>query len=183
MLLMTLRGTPTMYYGEEIGLARVDIPVGATQDPWEENEPGLGRDASRTPMQWDESTRGGFTTAAKPWLPLDRNHVRQNVATLTQVPDSILNLYRALITLRRAHRPLSGGTFQMVAVTDATILFERTFGGDRFVVALNLGGEEQIMPPSLMNAEIVLSTMMDRKGPLEKATLRANEGLLLRPAR
>jgi glycosidase len=133
-------------------------------------------------MQWDESTRGGFTTAAKPWLPLDRDNVRQNVATLTQISASILNLYRALIMLRRAHRALSDGTFQMVAVTNAAIVFERTFGADRFVVALNLGGQAEPLPPSLMRAEIVLSTMMDRKGPLESATLRANEGLLLRPS-
>jgi alpha-glucosidase len=183
MLLLTLRGTPTMYYGDEIGLSRVDIPPGAAQDPWEKKEPGLGRDSSRTPMQWDEGPRAGFTTAAKPWLPLDRDHFRQNVAAMRQVPDSILNLYRALIALRRAHRALSGGTFQMVAVTDATIVFERTFGDERFFVALNLGGEVQALAPSLLGAEIVLSTMMDRKGPLNSARLRGHEGLLLRAQR
>jgi alpha-glucosidase len=183
MLLLTLRGTPTMYYGDEIGLSRVDIPPEVAQDPWEKNEPGLGRDSSRTPMQWDESPRAGFTTAAKPWLPLDQDHLRQNVAAMTQVPGSILNLYRALIALRRAHRALSGGTFHMVAVTDATIVFERTFEDERFLVALNLGGEVQALEPSLQGAEIVLSTMMDREGSLASATLRGHEGLMLRPQR
>jgi alpha-glucosidase len=181
MLLLTLRGTPTMYYGDEIGLARVDIPPGAAQDPWEKNEPGLGRDASRTPMQWDEGSLAGFTTALKSWLPLDRDHRRQNVAALSGVPDSILNLYRGLIALRRAHRALHSGTFRMLAVTDATLVFERSWRDERFVVALNLGGNEQPLPPSLAGAEVVLSTAMDRSGVLEAVRLRGDEGLVLRP--
>ncbi|HEX2537368.1 MAG TPA: alpha-amylase family glycosyl hydrolase [Pseudolabrys sp.] len=181
MLLLTLRGTPTMYYGDEIGLARVEIPPGAGQDPWEKNEPGHGRDASRTPMQWDASALAGFTTAQTPWLPLDRDHERQNVAVLGEVPDSILNLYRALIALRRAHRALAGGAFRMLAVTDATIVFERTIGGERLIVALNLGGDAQPLPPFVQGAGIVLSTMMDRGGRIEEATLRGDEGLVLRP--
>jgi len=181
MLLLTLRGTPTMYYGDEIGLARVDIPPGAAQDPWGKNEPGLGRDASRTPMQWDAGPLAGFTTAQKPWLPLDRDHARQNVAALGDAPDSILNLYRALIARRRAHRALSGGAFRMLDVTDATIVFERSLGSERFVVALNLGGDAQPLPASLAGAEIVLSTMMDRTGAFGEARLRGHEGLVLRP--
>ena len=181
MLLLTLRGTPTMYYGDEIGLARVAIPPGLAQDPWEKNEPGLGRDASRTPMQWDDGPQAGFTTVARPWLPLDRNHLHQNVAALDGVPDSILNLYRALIALRRAHRALSGGAFHMLAVTDTTVVFERTLGAERFIVALNLVGAPQPLPPSLQGAEIVLSTAMDRTGALDTTGLRGNEGLVLRP--
>ena len=66
MLLLTLRGTPTMYYGDEIGLARIHIPRARVQDPWEKNEPGLGfgRDPERTPMQWDTSRYAGFSEAA-----------------------------------------------------------------------------------------------------------------------
>ncbi len=61
MLLLTLRGTPTMYYGDELGLARVEMPPDAVQDPWGKNEPGHGRDPSRTPMQWDAGPHAGFT--------------------------------------------------------------------------------------------------------------------------
>ena len=157
------------------------MPPAAAQDPWEKNEPGHGRDASRTPMQWDASALAGFTTAQTPWLPLDRDHERQNVAVLGEVPDSILNLYRALIALRRAHRALAGGAFRMLAVTDATIVFERTIGGERLIVALNLGGDAQPLPPFVQGAGIVLSTMMDRGGRIEEATLRGDEGLVLRP--
>ena len=183
MLLLTLRGTPTMYYGDEIGLARVDIPPDAVQDSWEKNEPGLGRDASRTPMQWDEGPQAGFTQAARPWLPLDRDHGRQNVAALDRDPRSMLVLYRRLIDLRRTHPALSGGAFGMRDVTDATVVFERTSGAERFVVALNFGGEMQPLPSFLHGADIVLSTMMDRTGPLADLRLRGDEGLLLRPPR
>src|ERR671932_343004 len=80
MLLLTLRGTPTMYYGDEIGLGRVEIPPERVQDPWEKNEPGLGfgRDPARTPMQWERGPNAGFT-AGEPWLPLDREHGGCNV--------------------------------------------------------------------------------------------------------
>src|SRR3569833_84734 len=79
MLLLTLRGTPTLYYGDELGLGRVAIPPDAVQDPWEKNEPGLGlgRDPSRTPMQWDATANAGFSTA-RPWLPLDANYAVSN---------------------------------------------------------------------------------------------------------
>ena len=73
MLLLTLRGTPTIYYGDEIGMRDVPIPPERVQDPWEKNEPGLGlgRDPERTPMQWDGRPKAGFTTG-EPWLPLRR---------------------------------------------------------------------------------------------------------------
>ena len=69
MLLLTLRGTPTIYQGEELGMTNVTIPPEQVQDPWEKNVPGagLGRDPIRTPMPWNDTQRGGFTTAV-PWL-------------------------------------------------------------------------------------------------------------------
>ena len=116
MLLLTLRGTPTMYYGDEIGLARVEIPPERVQDPWEKNEPGLGlgRDPERTPMQWDGSPNAGFTTG-EPWLPLRRRSTRPATSkALPRDPGSILTLYRRLIALRRdepraEHRQLPSG--------------------------------------------------------------------------
>ena len=74
MLLLTLRGTPTMYYGDEIGMRDVEIPPERVQDPWEKNEPGLGlgRDPERTPMQWDALAEAPASRAGEPWLPLRR---------------------------------------------------------------------------------------------------------------
>src|SRR5262249_2707993 len=98
MLLLTLRGTPTLYYGDELGMAGTAIASEAMQDPWEKNEPGLGlsRDPSRTPFQWDATANAGFTSG-RPWLPLDPAYPMYNVATLRADSTSILTLYQRLI--------------------------------------------------------------------------------------
>ena len=108
MLLLTLRGTPTLYYGDEIGMADVPIPPESIQDPWERNIPGVGfgRDPVRTPMQWDSSPQAGFTTG-RPWLPIARSAASVNVAEERDDPRSILTLYHRLIRLRRAEETLS----------------------------------------------------------------------------
>src|SRR6185503_17285360 len=102
MLLLTLRGTPTMYNGDEIGMHDVDIPPELVQDPQELGVPGigLGRDPERTPMQWDASPNAGFTSGT-PWLPLAANYRTANVAAEHDDPASMLTLYRRLIALRR----------------------------------------------------------------------------------
>src|SRR5215212_11925476 len=107
MLLLTLRGTPTMYQGEELGMTDVPIPPERVQDPWERNVPGLGlgRDPERTPMPWDERAQGGFTTG-EPWLPLGADVETVNVAAQATDPRSILSLTRALLALRRAEPAL-----------------------------------------------------------------------------
>jgi alpha-glucosidase len=100
MLLLTLRGTPTIYYGEEIGMVDVPIPPELVHDPWEKNEPGLGlgRDPERTPMQWDGAPGGGFTTGT-PWLP-PIDPAERNVEAQRGDPDSLLEHYRRLIAER-----------------------------------------------------------------------------------
>jgi alpha-glucosidase len=104
MLLLTLRGTPTIYYGDELGLPKVEIPHDRIQDPFEKNVPGIGvgRDGARTPMQWDSKAYAGFSTT-EPWLPLAPDWPSDNVENLQQDPASILSLYRNLMTLRRKH--------------------------------------------------------------------------------
>jgi alpha-glucosidase len=181
MLLLTLRGTPTMYYGDEIGLAQVAIPPEAVQDPWEKNEPGLGlgRDPVRTPMQWDAGAQAGFTVAARPWLPLDARHRDCNVATLRGDPQSILSLYRALIGLRRRHRALSVGDFRLLGATASVLVYERVLGDERLAVALNFGAEQQALPDALAGMQVLLSTTLDRAGALERPLLRPHEGLVL----
>ncbi|MBS0534692.1 MAG: DUF3459 domain-containing protein [Proteobacteria bacterium] len=183
MLLLTLRGTPTLYYGDELGLGRVAIPRDAVQDPWEKNEPGLGlgRDPSRTPMQWNAGRHAAFTTAAKPWLPLDADHARMNVETLRAQPRSLLKLYHALLALRRRHRALTSGSFKLISADAHTLVYERALGAERLVVALNLGAEPQRLSDHLGGAEVLLSTALNREGTLAEPILRANEGLVLRP--
>ena len=101
ILLLTLRGTPTMYYGDEIGMEDVTIPAGQVQDPQEKNIPGkgLGRDPERTPMQWDASENAGFTSG-EPWLPVMDNYREINVEEEEKDEGSMLQLYKRLIKLR-----------------------------------------------------------------------------------
>src|SRR5690606_18916794 len=98
MLLLTLRGTPTLYYGDEIGMRDVPIPPEMVHDPLERNIPGkgLGRDPERTPMQWSPEPNAGFTTGT-PWLPIAEDYRSVNVEVQRSDPRSMLNLYRRLI--------------------------------------------------------------------------------------
>ncbi len=184
MLLLTLRGTPTMYYGDEIGLARVDIPHDRIQDPWEKSEPGLGfgRDPQRTPMQWDASSNAGFTTG-EPWLPLSKDHSDRNVEALSADPGSILTLYRRLLALRRSTSALSIGDYQGIRNEGPVLSFERKSAGEDVAVVLNFGAEPRDWTlPEGRKAHLLLSTMLDREGePAGPAIrLRPNEGLVIR---
>src|SRR5436853_591973 len=102
MLLLSLRGTPTLYYGDEIGMHQVAIAPDHVRDPFEKNVPGIGvgRDGCRTPMQWDATQYAGFSRST-PWLPLAADFRHENVVNLEADARSILNLYNALIGLRR----------------------------------------------------------------------------------
>ncbi|MDB5560026.1 MAG: alpha-amylase [Enterovirga sp.] len=184
MLLLTLRGTPTMYYGDEIGLARVEIPPERVQDPWEKNEPGLGfnRDPARTPMQWDGSGHAGFSTA-EPWLPLAPDHAATNVAALAADPRSILSLYRQLLALRRNTRALAIGTYRAVQTDGPVFAFSRMYGSDQALVVLNLSGEQTTatLGSAWDGLRVRLSTHLDRFGEEvgSEIALRPNEGVVL----
>jgi alpha-glucosidase len=180
MLLLTLRGTPTMYYGDEIGMQDAVIPPELVQDPFEKRVPGIGvgRDPARTPMQWDASVNAGFTRGT-PWLPASK-YRRINVAAETADPRSMLALYQRLIELRR-HRPgLTVGDWQAVMADGDVFAYMRGHAGSRLLVALNLGTRLHRLPlPG--PTRVLLSTHLDRaqdvvSGRLE---LRGNEGIIL----
>jgi alpha-glucosidase len=183
MLLLTLRGTPTVYYGDEIGMRDVDIPPDLVQDPQELGYPGigLGRDPERTPMQWDDSANAGFTNNT-PWLPLAGDYEAVNVATQRDDRRSMLSLYRSLIDLRRAKPALSIGTYTPVAATGDLLAYVREGGGRRFMVALNLGGQPATLAAgSLGSGQITLSTHLDREGEQVSGdlALRGDEGVIV----
>jgi alpha-glucosidase len=182
MLLLTLRGTPTMYNGDEIGMHDVDIPPELVQDPQELGVPGmgLGRDPERTPMQWDASRNAGFTTGT-PWLPLADDYERINAVAERDDPHSMLTLYRRLIALRRANSALEIGGYAPVPAEGDLLTYIRSAGDKGFLVALNLGAEEQTFDLGALRGRIVLTTHLDREGELSARTLalRANEGLVV----
>jgi alpha-glucosidase len=180
MLLLSLRGTPTIYYGEEIGMKDVPIAPEQVQDPAEKNEPGLGlgRDPERTPMPWDGSLLAGFTSG-EPWLPLGADHARVNVEGLRESRRSILNLYRRLIDLRRDKPVLTHGSIDAVTVQGNILRYERRQGDQRLVIALNLAHERARV--SLPSGRLLLSTDLDRAGEDvgASASLRADEGIII----
>jgi alpha-glucosidase len=183
MLLLTLRGTPTMYYGDEIGIGKVEIPPGAVQDPWAKNEPGLGlgRDPERTPMHWDGSAQGGFTSGT-PWLPLDPTFAICHVERLQNDPASILMLYRRLIELRRQHLALSIGRYTPMKAEGDMLVYERQHGSERLLVTLNLGHQLHILSlPGGTTGRILLSSSVDRGEDAigAQVTLGPDEGLII----
>jgi alpha-glucosidase len=188
MLLLTLRGTPTLYYGDEIGMHQVAIAPDQVRDPFEKNVPGIGvgRDGCRTPMQWDATPQAGFSTA-QPWLPLSEDYVRENAANLAADKQSILSLYRALIRLRKQTPALVSGAYVPLAAEGELLLYKRQDDEGSLLIALNLGDEPvSVRSDSIgLGGEILLSTMMDREGEAvgETLELRGNEGVILGPAK
>jgi alpha-glucosidase len=181
MLLLTVRGTPTIYQGEELGMADVPIPPDRVQDPWEKNVPGLGlgRDPERTPMQWDASRNAGFSTG-EPWLPIGRDYVDVNVSVQRTNPKSMLSLYRDLIRLRREEPALSIGVHLAAEAIGQVLIFRRQYRNRRILVALNFSRERQEIPVT-MPGEVLISTHLDRIDVqvAEVLRLRPNEGVVV----
>jgi len=176
-MLLTLRGTPFLYYGEEIGMTDVPIPPDRVMDI-------DGRDPERTPMQWDATHAAGFTTG-EPWLPVASNVGSVNVAAQSADPDSILQLYRRLIRLRRGSPALRRGAHRSVASTPPGVFaFERAEGPERLLVALNFSDRERAFAvPGMPAGELLLSTLQDRPPApvrLRRFVLAPNEGVIVR---
>jgi len=143
-LLLTVRATPQLYYGEEIGMLttpparKEDVrdPIGKLGWPKEK-----GRDGERTPMQWDTSNNAGFTTSPRPWLPVPPSYKQRNVAVEENDPDSLLNFYKRLIQLRRNRPALRDGTQIAVDCHDADVLSylrKNPGDGESMLVLLNM---------------------------------------------
>jgi alpha-glucosidase len=182
MLLLTLRGTPTLYYGDELGLEDVTIPEAMVQDPWEKNVPGLklGRDPVRTPMPWDASECAGFT-AGKPWLPLNADQATRNVVAMADDPTSILSLYRDLLALRRTSLALRRGSIRVQSERDEVLAYVREHGGERILVCLNFAAAPRALTLPTEGI-ILLSTSGTRQNEraARSVSLAAHEGLIVR---
>ncbi|HEY4690204.1 MAG TPA: alpha-amylase family glycosyl hydrolase [Anaerolineae bacterium] len=143
-LLLTLRGTPFTYYGEEIGMRQANIPRAEIVDP-----PGKrywpfykGRDGCRTPMHWNDGPHGGFG-AGKPWLRLSRDVDRINVQRQQGEPESLLNFYRRLIALRRSNPALQRGSFRALIDRPSDVMaYLREVEGQAALICLNFASDE-----------------------------------------
>lgn len=187
MLLLTLRGTPTCYYGDELGMENGGIPPERVRDPQAVNQPALarqfGRDPQRTPMLWDASPNAGFAPGyADPWLPVATDYPTRNVAVQNADPASDLSFFRALAGLRQSTPALLLGDYaEFPAGTDEVFAYTRNLAGETLLVALNFSPEPRRIDPGVPGA-VLLSTTLARSGPITAAplVLAPNEGLILR---
>jgi len=184
MLLLTLRGTPTAYYGDELGMPDVLVPHELAHDPQELLSPGHGRDPERTPMQWDGGPNAGFSTGT-PWLPVAEDYRTVNVAVEWDEPRSMLALVRRLLELRRAIPALTVGTVRTLdAGHDDALAYLREHDGQRVLVALNLGAAPHTLDLGHIAASgtALIATGLDREGSVDLARLelRANAGMVVR---
>ena len=145
MLLLSLRGNAFLYQGEELGLPQAQVPFERLRDPeaianWPQT---LGRDGARTPMPWtSQAPHGGFSQV-EPWLPVDPEHLPLSVEAQQAQPDSMLNLTRGLLALRRTHLALRLGAFEPLATADPVLAFDRVHEGRTLRCAFNLGDAAQ----------------------------------------
>ena len=141
-LLMCLRGSVCLYQGEELGLPEADIAFDDLQDPygiefWPEFK---GRDGCRTPMVWEADNRlGGFSSAAKAWLPVPAEHLGRAVSRQADDPASMMAHYRAALALRRAHPVLRDGAMTPLVAQGNVVSFTRQDGAETLFCAVNLG--------------------------------------------
>jgi alpha-glucosidase len=175
VMLLSLRGTPFIYYGEEIGTTDVPIPPARVVDV-------DGRDPERTPMQWDQTKNGGFSSA-DPWLPVG-DFARKSVAAQRDDPASLFSVYRRMNWLRKSSSALRRGSYRTIAAPRGVFAYAREADGERVLVALNFTKSTEVVALGSGGGKVVLSTDHARDGePLGLASveLRPDEGVVVAP--
>jgi alpha-glucosidase len=168
VLLLTLRGTPFLYAGEELGLEDAVVPQPV--------DPG-GRDGCRAPIPW-EATAGHGWRGHAPWLPFPPEAERRNVETLAADPGSILHLYRQVLAARRTSPALRAGTCRLLPSPDGVLVFERVAGGDRRIVMVNFERTE-VAVPAVGVVEVASDGVSQDQ--TYGGVIRADTALVLRP--
>jgi len=165
VMLLTLPGMAFIYYGEELGMQDVQIPLDRVQDPAAlgDSAKGQGRDPERTPMQWTADAKAGFTTA-EPWLPLASDSAARNVASESDNPASSLSLYRQLGRLRNQSEALRYGGIEVLDLPSTNVLgYLRHAGDEQYLVFINFADSQQdIDYPSYAIDEVVVSSNASR---------------------
>eukprot|EP00698_Gefionella_okellyi_P011691 TRINITY_DN3099_c0_g2_i1.p3 TRINITY_DN3099_c0_g2~~TRINITY_DN3099_c0_g2_i1.p3 ORF type:complete len:223 (+),score=49.11 TRINITY_DN3099_c0_g2_i1:1072-1740(+) len=191
LLLLTLRGTPTVYYGDELGMMSVPVPRELWQDPAAIRQPDVpsqNRDPERTPMQWDDSPHAGFTTGDKTWLPLAADFALCNVAVQSSDANSFLTFFRAATLLRQNSAGLISGSYKSIDVLNEDIFaFTRISSPEqRYLIVLNFVDEPTVVSIPLdgvVRGTVLLSTVSTAVGHgvmMSDVRLRANEGTVIR---
>ena len=188
-MLLTLRGTPFLYYGEEIGMRDIRLKRSEIMDP-----PGKrywpfykGRDGCRSPMQWDASPQAGFGKS-RPWLPVHPNYTMRNVAAQLKQVDSLLNVYKRLIALRRGNLALRRGDFILIKQAEPDCLvYQRIHGKQRMVVALNFSQDARTlkldMPTDGKWVEVFSTRPLNNKAvSMDLIKLAGSQAVIFKPA-
>ncbi len=200
MILLTLRGTPFLYQGEEIGMT--DYPL---FQPEEYKDPvnfwlldllpkfhfskkktlqlihNCNRDNARTPMQWGKGENADFTSGNETWLPVNPNYPEINVEVEETDPDSILSFYRQLIQFRKEEPALLYGTFEPIKTKGSIMAFYRSYQGEMLFVLLNLTKKNQRLPHKISSlVGQVLFSNYSHAGFTFKKRLRPYEGLIVK---
>ncbi|HEY60635.1 MAG TPA: alpha-glucosidase [Anaerolineae bacterium] len=185
-MLLTMRGTPFLYYGEEIGMRNVRIKHSQIKDPigkryWPFYK---GRDGCRAPMQWEAIPNAGFSTV-EPWLPVHSDYIQRNVTNQYRDPHSILNFYKKLLALRKRHPVLVRGIFEPIQQKSKHVLvYERKYKNQRALIALNFSDSKIkiILVQSRKNKWRLLLSNQRKKLEILSAdsfNLEGNEALIL----
>ncbi len=200
MILLTLRGTPFLYQGEEIGMT--DYPL---FQPEEYKDPvnfwlldllpkfhfskkktlqlihNCNRDNARTPMQWGKGENADFTSGNETWLPVNPNYPEINVEVEEKDSDSILSFYRQLIQFRKEEPALLYGTFEPIKTKGSIMAFYRSYQGEMLFVLLNLTKKNQRLPHKISSlVGQVLFSNYSHAGFTFKKRLRPYEGLIVK---
>jgi alpha-glucosidase len=182
MLLLTLKGTPLFFAGDELGLEQTPIPKDCVQDPFEKLLPGYGlnRDPQRSPMPWNGGKNGGFSTG-EPWLPLGSQVADRNVERFQKDDRSLLWLYRKMIELRRHHPALVAGDYQPERSRNDVLAYKRVLMEEHFLVALNTVHQPRMLHWQGKGTQL-LSSYLDRESDpiVGPSLLRPDEGIVIK---
>jgi alpha-glucosidase len=178
MMLMTLPGQAFIYNGDELGMTDTKIARDQIRDP--QSVHGPTRDPERTPMQWDASPYAGFSTA-ETWLPVNKNHKTLNAEAQTMDPDSLLNLYKRLIRLRKKHTALIHGTYLPVECEDGIFAYIRETDEESMLILLNFTDTTRHVTGPEISGEILATSDMQRTDEIAEGglTMQPHEGLIL----
>ncbi len=183
LFLLTSKGMPFIYQGDEIGMTNTTLAAESQNDRFEKGS-NLNRDTSRTPMQWSKRKNAGFTNGV-PWLPVNENYKKVNVEEEFHDPQSILTLYRKLAHLRQTSPSLLKGDYQTIKTDcDDVFAYTRTYKKETYLTLLNFSDKDVVVTPKakVYAGRFILSTFLDKKGKdviLHSIDLRGNEGVML----
>jgi oligo-1,6-glucosidase/alpha-glucosidase len=191
MLQLTVRGVPCIYYGEEIGMTNLKQPFATALDPVPHKFKSIpsfifdmlgltiNRDEVRTPMQWDGTRNAGFSSAEKPWLPVHENYRKINVANAIKEEDSLLNMIRALLKLRRDFISLQEGSLELIEELPHNVLgYVRELGGEKIVVLLNFDNQQKLF--KFENSECIFKLSPKNEIKNETIQLDGLGGMILK---